>query len=1426
MKKIVLLTLFVLFYNNSFSQKYSQIPETHLSHPELEKTILQNNSQQVDYELVHLRTKHTKTVLNKNKTRTTIQSSTPIHYKSDNNFWLTIDQKITENNNKLIFPSNNPHIQFDKNTHAFSIFNEEQEIRFKNQVKFLFLDENKSLIKKIESKTILPTISSSEILNFNNYIENTDKKLTLYNQAVKSDYIIKNKNALPTEFKYLVIEEIIELPDGFSINQEFNQQQKANRLNIINEKGETKFSFHNPIVSDAKPLHKKFKHTFRPEEAYYEVVQLDKKSYKIKTIINGAYLNDDERIYPITIDPLISIENNDVINSCFLPNYQQSTLQVSVPVGQTILFSDINYDFVATSGTQAWMSDQQSYVSGPNGQTAVLNGVGDSAGTYTYTINNSAIANGVSDGAINFNFNFSRNWGGSGCNATFNFVNRREVSVTYGTIEFGNGPIFINEYSASNRNFVDSYGRTEDWIELYNANPDTYFNLAGYHLSNNANNPTMWQIQNGIIPPNSRILVYCTKRDVSSGSVLYANFNLTQLRPDQIVLADPNGVILESHEMFVTQTNHSYGRSSDGSPSWQVFSTATPGASNSGGFTGYTSKPTFNVAPGRYQNSVTLSLTSSNENEQIRYTTNGSTPTATSPLYTTPITLNTTSVIRARAFSSNPAILPGFIETNTYFINESTTLPAFSFVGDQNLLDLFNGNQSLRPIAHFEYFESDGTFIDENLGDFDKHGNDSWNYPQRGVDFVSRDDHGYKRRLEHQFFQTSNRTRFSRLMVKASASDNYPFEQGGAHIRDPFIQTLSQTAGLELDERSSTHVSLFVNGNYWGVYDLREKVDDNDFTDYYYGQDQTFNGSDIYLQYIKTWGGTLPEYGNAPAISDWNTLRQYVQNNNMGDSSHFNYVNSQLNIDSLIDYFVINSFVVSRDWLNYNTGWWRGLDPSGEAKKWQYTLWDMDAALGHYTNFTGMPDVSATASPCQVESLNVGAGHAQTLLKLIQENPTVRQKYVTRYADLLNTHLSCAKVTELFDNMIANIATEMPRQIQRWGGNITTWQNNVQAARNFLTTRCAYLMNSGIATCYNLTGPFATTFTVSPANSGNIKMNSEWLSNYPFQAQVFGNIETILKAEPSTGFVFSHWTVDGAVILPNELNPEIVLQLSQATQVTAHFIDPTITNDDLIYYWHFNTLETPQDVTTIAADFKLIQSANPIMTYTGTGPRDIDANNDGASINLQQGENSGKSARVRNPSDNRSLIFDLPTIGFEDIKFDYAVSRTNQGQLENIVAYTINGLDYIQTGLVSTEFDVSTTFSLVQLDFTAIAGANNNPNFKIRITFEGNTVASNGNNRFDNISLKGTPISLSVDNPTNSKIQIFPNPAISEVNLLSTIPIKKINLYNILGQHIAAFESNNSTQINIPTNSFSEGLYLLQIIGEQFEETFKLIIKK
>lgn len=683
------------------------------------------------------------------------------------------------------------------------------------------------------------------------------------------------------------------------------------------------------------------------------------------------------------------------------------------------------------------------------------------------------------------------------------------------TISFtANSQVIINEYSCSNMNGItDAYGNREDWVELYNMGAAPV-DLTGYYLSDKSTNLQKWMIPSGTIAANGYKMVFCSKRNTVNGAQYHPNFSLTQTTGDWIILVNSVLNVADSIKIVhMTKADHSVGRSTNAAPDWKLFTAPTPNAANVGAQNFYTPKPVISLAPGFYPVAQSTTITCSDPTATIRYTTNGQNPTATSTLYSGPIAINATMVLRAAAFSTNQA---SFIETNSYFINVTHPIPVVS-VCSQGVFNLVaNGNQT-PVVGAFELFEQNGTFIDEGQGDFNKHGNDSWSYDQRGFDYITRDEFGYAAGLEHQIFPDSPRDQFQRVILKPAASDNYSFENG-AHIRDAFIHTLSKRADMNLDERSWRPCVVYLNGVYWGVYEIREKADDHDYTDFYFDQNK-YN-----LQYLKTWGATWEEYGAPNAQPAWNSLRNFISTNNMGVPANFANVDTLLSWRSMCDYFVFNSYVVNQDWLNWNTAWWRGMDPNGNHRRWRYTLWDMDATFGHYINYTGIPDPSANADPCNVENLPNpgGQGHTDILEKLINENPVVEQYYITRYIDLVNTYFSCDYMLNLLDSMVAEIDPEMSAQCATWGGTYTGWQSRVTQLRNFITLRCTAL-EQGLIDCYSLTGPYATTFDVSPPLSGEIKVNSVWAPTYPWATTYYGGISTNIIARPLPGFMFDHW---------------------------------------------------------------------------------------------------------------------------------------------------------------------------------------------------------------------------------------------------------------------------------------------------------------
>lgn len=533
--------------------------------------------------------------------------------------------------------------------------------------------------------------------------------------------------------------------------------------------------------------------------------------------------------------------------------------------------------------------------------------------------------------------------------------------------------VVINEYSASNLNgFMDSFERTEDWIELYNTS-DVEIDLGGWYLSDKADNPQKWQIpSNTFIPANGFLVFYCSGRGLkTTEGELHTNFKLAQTEgDDQLVLSDAGGALLETQTLELTLVEHSRSRVVDGANEWMVQTLPTLGATNMGGamVKGYTATPNMDLAAGFHDGPQMVAITNNEPNSILRYTTDGTNPTPDSPEYVEPIEIIETQVVKAQAFSLDSLILPGKMDFNTYFIDEDFSLVVFSVAADE-VIDLANGNGPLIPIGSLEYFDLNKERVATSFGSLNRHGQDSWALDHRSLDWVSRDEMGYSKAVNAPLFGYSERDQYQKFMFRNSGDDNYPAiddfaHQGSTHIRDEFVHTLGQLGDMELDQRAVERVILFLNGQYWGVYGMRERPVDHDYTKEYYDQDK------YDVQYLSTWDRTEIEYGGIEAIRDWENLRNFILDNDMSVPENYQIAEDSINMTSLIDYMVMNLNVVASDWLNYNTGWWRGLNPEGKHKKWGYILWDLDATFDYYINYSGVPNIAPDAVPCDLEEIS------------------------------------------------------------------------------------------------------------------------------------------------------------------------------------------------------------------------------------------------------------------------------------------------------------------------------------------------------------------------------------------------------------------------------------------------------------------------
>lgn len=703
--------------------------------------------------------------------------------------------------------------------------------------------------------------------------------------------------------------------------------------------------------------------------------------------------------------------------------------------------------------------------------------------------------------------------------------------------------------------FPDNFGDCNDWVELYNTT-GTAFDLEGYYITDRLTNLTKWEFPAGsVIPANGFLRIWLSGRpDVPFNLAnIHLDFMLGQMDDNEIIaLVDPDGsTIVDSHMMEEpSQLGHSRGRYPDGADNWVIFSTPTIQAPNtSAPFVDYAPKPVFSEPAGYHGGAISLELTLpvANPDFTIRYTLDGTFPTNASTAYTGPINLSNTTVVTAATFSADGDYLRSFYEFSTFFFGaDQHSIYTVSISGDQ-VVNLLNGNGGLEPLTAMQIFDENGERISKNFGDTNEHGNDSWAYDQRGFDWIDRDKMGYSDATHLQLFTGKDRDEFKRIIFKAAANDNYDATYGNpAHIRDAYVMSLSQVGNLELDERSAEFCVLYVNGQYWGVYDYREKVDDWHFTEHYYGQ------GEFDIDFIKTWGSTWAEYGS---IDDWNALRNFITTNDMTDETNYEYVKTQLNVISLIDYFAINTWIVSADWLNWNTGWWKGNNEFGDAQKWRYILWDMDASFDHYANYTGVPNTGPDADPCFGEQLNNPGGQGHTdIMEALLQNEEFFNTMMNRYIDLHNSVFSCEFSIAHLDSLVNIIAPEMPRQIERWGGSYAQWEANVQMIRDFILARCEDEYVPGMEDCYDLE---AIEVTVMIEGEGEVQLNSITITPdmQPWTGTYFVDVPIDFTAVEYAEGTFQFWeSLTGDLGIGDGTEFEIQVTPEGDITIVAHFI--------------------------------------------------------------------------------------------------------------------------------------------------------------------------------------------------------------------------------------------------------------------------------
>jgi hypothetical protein len=579
--------------------------------------------------------------------------------------------------------------------------------------------------------------------------------------------------------------------------------------------------------------------------------------------------------------------------------------------------------------------------------------------------------------------------------------------------------VSINEVMARNESFLaDANGNYNDWIELKNST-DQDINLKGYSLSKGSEQESKFVFSDYVLPAHGFAVFFADAEVDVDSTVNYVPFSISA-SGETLYLCD---VGCDEQQIFETGflgKNASSGLDENGERVF--FERPTPEETNSTDFVKRYSAPVeFSLDGGEISSGQLLMLTAE-EGAEIYFTLDGSLPTSSDILYVNPIVLDSSKTVRAVAIADGR--LPSIVTTHTYIVDVEHDLPIIALSTEPEYLFGSAGIYSNpfweieRPV-HVEFFETDGLALSFDAG-FEIAGGYSQALTQKSFAFHLRKEYGIGE-INYPLFDENEVTSFKHFLLRTSGQDQYMTK-----IRDAFIHKVVKDV-IDIEVMDSRPCVVYINGEYWGLYNIREKVNE-DYLASHHGVDP--NQVDILV-----WNGTVM----AGSDEAYRALVNYVATHDMQKQEYYEYVTSQIDVGNFIDYLIIQSYFGNTD--SGNIKFWR--DQNGG--KWRWILYDMDWAL-----FKGTHTWNNIKRIFNPDGMGVNQWIDTTLPVNLMKNDNFKQEFIKRYALYTRTYFSPERLLPIYDAMVAEIESEMPRQEERWPNNWGSWKDHVAFMRQII----------------------------------------------------------------------------------------------------------------------------------------------------------------------------------------------------------------------------------------------------------------------------------------------------------------------------------------------------------------------------------------
>lgn len=700
--------------------------------------------------------------------------------------------------------------------------------------------------------------------------------------------------------------------------------------------------------------------------------------------------------------------------------------------------------------------------------------------------------------------------------------------------------VVINEAVSSNSEFEDEDGDAEDWLELLN-NSSNAVSLAGWSLSDDPLEPDQWVFPDIQLAAQQPLLIWASKKNRAiADQPLHANLKVSS-DGETLYLFDASGNLKHSLTVEGLRTGTSVGLSSKNQAT-VYYATPTPGAVNDD--TEYAgvvnTSPTFSHAGGANSPSLVM-LSGADLDQTIHYTLDATHPTGQSPQYQGAIPVSGNATIRARIFA--PHFIPSVTQSRTFLPDASHDIAVITLETDPlNFFDMDFGIyvlgttydrappneganfwQDWEREIHFSFYEPDGSLGIEFDTGVKIFGGYTRSFAQKALAFYARGRYGVDK-FEYPFFPELPYQKFENLVLRASGNDWMR-----TMIRDRTFTSLM--AGSGVDYQAGRPVAVYLNGEYWGLHNLREKVNEH-----FLNAKHDIDKDEVDLLEANA---EVSEGSN----EDYLALIDYVTNAIPTDAEFYDTVAAQMDIENFIAYEVLQIYIANTDWPERNIKFWKT-----PGNKWRWILYDTDFGFGLYQNSVLDNSIEyATASSTRGES---NPPWATLLLRKLIQNPQFQQQFISYFADQLNSRFTPENVATVITTLAEQIGTEIPLQSARWasGRNFWNWQNEIDQLINYGNTRPEYMWLH-LQDFFDLTAPTTLSIVGLDTVAGSVLVNSVVVQEAIWSGDYFSEIPVTVTAVANPGYTFSHWSggsdaTDASLILNLDADLNDTLELT------------------------------------------------------------------------------------------------------------------------------------------------------------------------------------------------------------------------------------------------------------------------------------------